>query len=663
MEWATITSLGPNMRETAEGYLVCRNVPIARTGPQIYYEHEVPPLQGDSGGRVHVDRDASEVFKPESIESFIGKPVVNDHPYEAVGPDNYGRYSIGYLSNPRRGKAPNDDLLFADLIVTTRQGIDAIKGGKRAISVGYNAHYEQTAPGLGRQRNIFCNHVALVDEGRCGSRCSIMDGKTVYSYEGAQAARDAAGFNESDHPRDDDGKFTEGAGGGGSATPTSTTAGTPTTAGSQTFSKSNPASGSLHGVKFEKWHDAPKDSAGWQAEADAGPDFPEPEAPDTKGKKLAAGVIVREKDGRVWMIRPKGGFGGYKASFPKGGVDKGDSLRSTAIKEAYEESGLRVRLTGYATDVARSTSHARYYHAERIGGSPSEHGWESEGVTLAHPEELHQHLNQPVDRRLARQALGDVDDKPMSLEGMTKKGSQLGSNPGGQYTDTNGRKFYVKQSKSNDHAKNEILAARLYEAAGSPILHAMPVDLGDGKLGTATEWRDVHHTIEPNDKEERRQAQKHFATHAWLANWDAAGLSYDNQGKIDGTMHTLDPGGSLIYRAQGSPKGAAFGDSVGEWDTLRDAGVNPQNHKLFGEMSNKHLRRSAENVTNIPDKEITRLTMKHGPGDEAARKALAARLIARKTDIAKRAGALTEDANPKLFRRVMLHLHGLARVA
>ena len=45
---------------------------------------------------------------------------------------------------------------------------------------GYNAFYEQTAPGLGRQKDIHCNHVALVDEGRCGKRCAIMDGKIVY---------------------------------------------------------------------------------------------------------------------------------------------------------------------------------------------------------------------------------------------------------------------------------------------------------------------------------------------------------------------------------------------------------------------------------------------------------------------------------------------------
>jgi hypothetical protein len=183
MEWHTVTRLSPRMHLTDEGYLVCKDVPIARTGTQVYFEHEVPPLQGDSGGRVHVARDASEVFKPNSIETFEGKPVCDDHPMEPVGPANWNELAIGYVRNPRRGDGTNDDLLFADLIFTTQRGIDAVQNGKRAISVGYNALYEQTAPGLGRQKDIHCNHIALVDEGRCGARCSIMDGKTVYTAD------------------------------------------------------------------------------------------------------------------------------------------------------------------------------------------------------------------------------------------------------------------------------------------------------------------------------------------------------------------------------------------------------------------------------------------------------------------------------------------------
>jgi 8-oxo-dGTP pyrophosphatase MutT (NUDIX family) len=622
MKWFTVTRLGDHSSLTPEGFLLVRDVAIARCGQQLYYDNELGELEANDDHTIVIERDPGEVFHEDSISSFQGKPITNDHPLQAVDPDNWTQLAIGHMTNVRRGVGEHKDCLVADLLFTTRNGIAAVQSGKRALSVGYDAYYEQIAKGHGRQKDIIANHLALVDEGRCGARCTIRDGLPFYDE-----------FIESDHPRDDEGKFAEGPGGGGAKQ-----------GGSESFSKQQPPSyGTLGGVKFEKWN-APKDDAGWEAEAKSGPDFAEPEEPDTKGKKLAAGVIVKEKDGRVWLIRPKGGYGGYKASFPKGGVDPGMSLRATAIKEAYEESGLRVKLTGYATDVPRSTSHARYYHAERIGGTPADHGWESEGVTLAPHNELHQHLNQPVDRRLARTALGDTEDKPLSLSDMTKVGQQLGSNPGGQYTDKLGKKYYVKISKSDSHAKNELLAAKLYEAAGAPIMHAMPVDVGDGKLGTATEWRKKQSNIEPNEKGDRREAQRHFATHAWLANWDAAGLEYDNQARVDGEMHTMDPGGSMIYRAQGGPKGKAWGDEVGEWHTLRDAGVNPQNAKVFGDISDQRLKRSAENVTRIPDKEIRRLVMRHGPGTETEKQDLADRLIARKKDIGQKAAKLTGDS-------------------
>jgi 8-oxo-dGTP pyrophosphatase MutT (NUDIX family)/GNAT superfamily N-acetyltransferase len=414
-------------------------------------------------------------------------------------------------------------------------------------------------------------------------------------------------------------------------------------AGAVTFSTKKPASGSLHGVAFKPWDDHPTTSEGWQAEADKGPEFEEPEVPPLKGgRKQAAGVIVQEPDGRVWTIRPSNAYGGYKASFPKGGVDKGDSLRSTAIKEAFEESGLRVELTGFAGDAQRDTSQARYYYARRIGGSPSEHGWESEAVALVPPGELHQHLNKPIDRLIAQHTIeGGDEHHPLDFSKMKKVGGALGSNPGGEYEDPDsGRRFYAKESKSESHAKNELLATRLYEMARSPVLPIMPATVG-GKLGTASEWHHGKQNIDIDNKEDRRAAQKNFATHAWLANWDVIGMGQHendwNQARLDGEMHTLDTGGALLYRAQGGPKGEAFGNEATEWDTLRQKSLAA---KVFGEMSPRRLRESAERVTSIPDHAIRAAVHTHGPGTAAEKDALADKLIARKNDIKKRADAL-----------------------
>lgn len=228
--------------------------------------------------------------------------------------------------------------------------------------------------------------------------------------------------------------------------------------------------------------------------------------------------------------------------------------------------------------------------------------------------------------------------KGYTLSDLKKVGGQLGSNPGGQYETPDGKKLYVKFQKSDDHAKNEQLAARLYEATGAASFQPEMVDLGKGKLGTATEWAEGVKQIDPEDAEQVKQAQENFAIHAWLANWDAAGLTFDNQGMVGDKMTTLDVGGSLLYRAQGTPKGDKFGTEVGEWDTLRDEEVNPQNAKIFGGMTDEELKASAAKVVAIPDSQIKALVDEYGPGDDKVKAKLAETLIARKQSIADKVG-------------------------
>lgn len=137
---------------------------------------------------------------------------------------------------------------------------------------------------------------------------------------------------------------------------------------------------SLHRVPFRSWVDAPATSAGWEALAGES-EIPEPTFKVPKGLAPAAGVIVKEPDGRIWLVAPTNQFGGYELTFPKGRRD-GKSLQATAICEAYEESGLRVRLLHHQVDARRSQTFTRYYLAERIGGSPADMGWESQCVML-----------------------------------------------------------------------------------------------------------------------------------------------------------------------------------------------------------------------------------------------------------------------------------------
>ncbi len=157
---------------------------------------------------------------------------------------------------------------------------------------------------------------------------------------------------------------------------------------------------SLNGIAFRPWREAPVDAAGWSAvEGQEGP-FEEPAFEPLPGKRVAAGVVIEESDGRVWVVHPSNAFGGYPATFPKGTRDPGMSLRATAIREAWEESGLRVVLTAFLADLVRSRSKTRYYLGRRVGGCPADMGWESQAVSLAPRARLSEVLVNPNDAPL-----------------------------------------------------------------------------------------------------------------------------------------------------------------------------------------------------------------------------------------------------------------------
>lgn len=169
----------------------------------------------------------------------------------------------------------------------------------------------------------------------------------------------------------------------------------------------------LHGVPFRRWRDHPTTTEGWDYVDGVNDDLEEPAFHCPPGKKAAAGVIIEEPDGRVWCISPTNGFGGYRTTFPKGTAEEGLSLQANAIKEAFEESGLQIRITGFIGDFERTTSKARMYRAVRIGGTPVEAGWETQSVHLIPKGDLYDHLNGWADHPVAEMiGAGPAPKKP-----------------------------------------------------------------------------------------------------------------------------------------------------------------------------------------------------------------------------------------------------------
>ena len=164
------SSISPNKVETAEGFLICRNVPIARIGSQDYLAHELQ-LDGDPDRLVKVNRYEEDVFDKATVASFEGKPVTDTHPNEAVGPENYSKLAKGHAQNVRR----EGDFIVADLYINDASLIDEIQSGKkREVSCGYLCNYEPDGDDY-KQTHIRGNHVAVVQSGRAGHEVAIQD--------------------------------------------------------------------------------------------------------------------------------------------------------------------------------------------------------------------------------------------------------------------------------------------------------------------------------------------------------------------------------------------------------------------------------------------------------------------------------------------------------
>ena len=174
----------------------------------------------------------------------------------------------------------------------------------------------------------------------------------------------------------------------------------------------------LNGTKFSGVHiDDPgayfANLTGREADKYLNNNLGEPEFQPKAGLKNSAGVIIVEPDGRIWTVHPTNQFGGYNVTFPKGGVE-GDTdnteMQRAAVREAYEETGLTVKITGFLGDYDRSTSRTRYYIAERIGGKPFNMGWESQAVMLSPPSQMAPVLNNSVDKTILNDFIKSVEN-------------------------------------------------------------------------------------------------------------------------------------------------------------------------------------------------------------------------------------------------------------
>ena len=175
--------------------------------------------------------------------------------------------------------------------------------------------------------------------------------------------------------------------------------------------------------------------------------------------------------------------------------------------------------------------------------------------------------------------------------------------------------------------ETEALASELYKLGG---VESADVQMGTRNGQPVTISRMVQSRM-PNSQADQDEALKGYVVDAWLANWDAP---LNDNIKIDsnGNAVRLDVGGSLDFRAQGARKGQAWGNTVGEIDSMKKGGTYDYN-----KITDAAIKQQAKALGNVTDADI-RATVSRIVGDPARAQALADTLIARRDDIVKRYG-------------------------
>jgi len=144
---------------------------LTRTGVFPYAD-----ANGETWGEL---RTEDEVFDDGALDSFRLAVVNDDHPSAFVTSKTVRDVQIGSVGTDVRR---DGDYVRATLLITDADAIEAIQGGKKELSCGYTARVIQdqgVAPDgatyAARQTQIRGNHVAVVDRGRAGPECRILD--------------------------------------------------------------------------------------------------------------------------------------------------------------------------------------------------------------------------------------------------------------------------------------------------------------------------------------------------------------------------------------------------------------------------------------------------------------------------------------------------------
>lgn len=161
------------------GYWEIKHNPISKVGVFPYMGRSISD-ECEPDKVYYVYRPAETLSQSVTTWDNPPKPFINDHEMLGEGFSKIDDRPVqGVIHNP----VFEDDVLYADISVYSESLKKKIEDGKKELSLGYFCKYRKEK-GVYKgqaydyiQEDMVGNHIALVDNGRCGSDVKVFDSK------------------------------------------------------------------------------------------------------------------------------------------------------------------------------------------------------------------------------------------------------------------------------------------------------------------------------------------------------------------------------------------------------------------------------------------------------------------------------------------------------
>lgn len=163
----------------SNGFWVIKHNPISKVGVFPYMGRSISD-DCEPNKVYYVYRSADTLSQSVPTWDNPPKPFIDDHEMLGEGFSKVDDRPVqGVISNP----VFENDTLYADISVYSESLKDKIANGKKELSLGYFCKYRKEK-GVYKgqaydyvQEDMVGNHIALVDNGRCGSDVKVFDSK------------------------------------------------------------------------------------------------------------------------------------------------------------------------------------------------------------------------------------------------------------------------------------------------------------------------------------------------------------------------------------------------------------------------------------------------------------------------------------------------------